>query len=274
MNRLSTENRARVIAALVEGCSIRATARMTGVSKPTILKLLLDLGRACDAYQREHLVGLTCQRVQCDEIWSFVAMKAKTVPEDRRGENGIGDVWTWVALDAETKLVVSWLVGQRDLLYATAFIGDLASRLTHRIQLTTDGHSVYLDAVEAGFGDEIDCAMLQKLYGTLPEAQARYSPAVCIGTRVETIQGAPDPAHISTSYVERQNLTMRMSMRRLTRLTNAFSKKIEYHEAAIALHFMHYNFCRIHRALRVTPAMQAGITDHLWSLGDLIGLLK
>ncbi len=273
MNKLSTEKRARVVAALVEGCSVRATSRMTGVSPVTILKLILDLGKACDRYQHEHIVKVKAKRVECDEVWSFVGMKAKNVPVDRRGEYGIGDVWTWVALDSDSKLVISWAVGTRDADTGCAFMQDVATRLSNRVQLTTDGHNVYLEAVDSAFGSEIDYAMLQKIYGTLPEAQTRYSPAVCIGTRVDTINGAPDPSHVSTSYVERQNLTMRMSMRRFTRLTNGHSKKIDHHEAAIAIHYMHYNFCRINMAHRVTPAMEAGIENHLWSLDDLVGLL-
>lgn len=247
---------------------------MTGVSKPTILKLLLELGRACDEYQREHLVNLRCKRVTADEIWSFCYAKAKNVPESKKGEYGVGDVWTWIALDPDSKLTISWLVGERSAACANAFMQDVASRLASRVQLTTDGLKTYLEAVEGAFGADVDYAMLQKIYGTLPEAETRYSPAVCVGVRTETITGAPDPAHISTSMSERLNLTARMGMRRFTRLTNGFSKKIEYHESAVALHFMHYNFARIHRTLRVTPAMQAGVTDHLWSLQDIVQLIE
>lgn len=276
MNRLSTKQRARVLAALVEGNSIRATVRMTGVAKNTVAKLLVDVGRACAEFQDEALRDLTCKRIQCDEIWSFCYAKQKNVPEALRGEFGYGDVWTWVGMDADTKLVVSWLVGLRDARYASAFIEDLASRLSSRVQLTTDGLKAYLEAVEGAFGCDIDYAQLVKMYGE-PKGEKtsehKYSPPNCTGARREKINGNPDQRHISTSYIERQNLTMRMSMRRFTRLTNGFSKKVENLEAAVALHFMYYNFCRIHRTLRVTPAMEAGVTDKLWSLEDVAELL-
>ncbi len=271
MNRLPQNKQIAVVKALVEGCSIRATVRMTGVAKNTVIKLLLDLGAACEAYQVEHLVNLPCKRIQCDEIWSFVGAKAKQVA---MGAHGVGDVWTWTAIDAETKLVPSWLVGDRGADTARRFISDLAGRLSSRVQLTTDGHKVYLDAIERAFGDDIDYAMLVKQYGECREGgEVRYSPAVCTGAKKEAITGNPDAAHISTSYVERQNLTMRMSMRRFTRLTNAFSKKVENHAAAVALYFMHYNFCRIHQSLRVTPAMAAGVTDHVWEIAEIVDLL-
>ncbi len=274
MNCLSTEERARVVAALVEGNSLRATARMTGVARMTVEKLLRDLGAACARYQDEHLRNLPCKRVQCDEIWSFVYAKAKNVtPAIAEQHPDAGDVWTWTALDAETKLVVSWLVGARDAGAAYEFMTDVASRLRHRVQLTTDGHVPYLNAVEDAFGADIDYAMLQKLYGADPQSERRYSPAVCLGAIAKTITGDPDPKHISTSYIERQNLTMRMHMRRFTRLTNGFSKKVEMHGHAIALHFMFYNFCKIHQTLRVTPAMEAGVANHVWSLEELVGLL-
>jgi len=264
----------RVVAALVEGNSIRATVRMTGVAKNTVVKLLVDLGRACDEYQRRTLVNLRCRRIQCDEIWSFVYAKEKNVtPEMMAGKAWAGDVWTWTAMDAESKLMVSWLVGARDAGYAQAFMEDVAYRMAHRIQLTTDGHKPYLDAVEGAFGMDVDFAQLVKLYGAPQEPDKTYSPAKCIGTRKHAIMGSPDPRHISTSYVERQNLTMRMSMRRFTRLTNAFSKKLENLEAAVALHFMWYNFGRVHQTLRVTTAMEAGVTDHVWSLGEILSLL-
>ncbi len=275
MNRLSQAERVRVIAALVEGNSIRATCRITGAAKGTVLRLLADVGQACENYQRKVFRNLPCQRIQCDEIWSFCYAKAKNVPTDKEGQFGYGDVWTWTALCADTKLVPSWMVGGRDAGTAFAFLEDLASRLAHRIQLTTDGHRVYLDAVENAFGSEIDYAMLVKMYGTDPrEDEARYSPAQCIGARIVPIIGRPKPQHISTSFVERQNLTMRMGMRRFTRLTNAFSKKVENLRHAVALHFMHYNFCRIHQTLRVTPAMEAGIADHVWTLEEVMGLLE
>ena len=273
MNKLSSAKRAAVVAALVEGNSIRATVRMTGVAKNTVVKLLVDLGEACARYQDETLRNLRCNRIQCDEIWSFVGAKEKNVPADKAGKFGIGSVWTWTALDADTKLVPSFLVGTRDLGSAFTFISDLASRLRNRVQLTTDGHRPYLSAVEDAFGADIDYAVLQKLYGSDPQSETRYSPAQCIGTKTEIVTGDPDPKHISTSYVERQNLTMRMSMRRFTRLTNAFSKKIENHIAAVALYFMYYNFGRVHQTLRVTPAMEAGVTDHVWTVQEIVGLL-
>jgi IS1 family transposase len=272
MNRLPRNKQIQVVAALVEGNSIRATVRMTGVAKNTVIKLLVDIGVACEAYQVEHLVNLPCKRIQCDEIWSFVGAKQKQV---NQGAHGVGDVWTWTAICADTKLVPSWQVGDRGLDTAKGFISDLAGRLANRVQLTTDGHKVYLDAVEHAFGDDIDYAMLVKLYGGEDRGgEARYSPAVCTGAKKEPIVGNPDQKHISTSYVERQNLTMRMSMRRFTRLTNAFSKKVENHCAAVALHFMHYNFARIHQTLRVTPAMAAGVTDHVWEIGEIVDLLS
>ncbi len=273
MNKLTTSKRAEVIRCLVEGNSIRSTVRITGAAKNTVTKLLVDAGRACSAYQNEHLRNLSCRRIQVDEIWAFVHAKAKNVATAKAAPEGAGDIWCWTAVCADTKLVPCWVVGARDTEYAFAFVDDLRGRLANRVQLTSDGHKPYLEAVEEAFGDDIDYAVLQKLYGTAPEAQKRYSPAQCIGTKREAIAGNPDPAHVSTSYVERQNLTMRMSMRRFTRLTNAFSKKVANHEAAVALHFMHYNFVRIHQTLRVTPAMAAGVTDRLWSIEDIAALL-
>lgn len=274
MNRLSKEQRTKIIAALVEGNSLRATSRMCGVAFNTVLKLLPEIGRACADYQDTMLRNLTCKRIQCDEIWSFCYAKDKNVPEEKRGQFGFGDVWTWVAIDAETKLVASFMVGTRGAQTANRFMQDLASRLANRVQLTTDGHRVYLTAVEDAFGVDIDYAMLVKLYGNDAESETRYSPAECIGCQSVGITGRPDPKHISTSFVERQNLTMRMMMRRFTRLTNAFSKKAENHIWAIALHYMHYNFCRIHQSLRVTPAMASGITDHVWDVSDIAELLE
>lgn len=273
MNKLSTEKRAAVVAALVEGNSIRATVRMTGVAKNTVVKLLVDLGAACARYQDEMLRNLPCRRLQCDEIWSFVGAKDKNVPAEKAGKFGVGSVWTWTAIDADTKLVPSFLVGTRDLGSAYTFISDLASRLRHRVQLTTDGYRPYLSAIEDAFGGDIDYAVLVKLYGADAEGEKRYSPAQCIGTRCEVMQGNPDPKHISTSYAERQNLSMRMSMRRFTRLTNAFSKKVENHIAAVAVYFMYYNFGRVHQTLRVTPAMEAGVADHVWTVAEIVGLL-
>ncbi|HXZ12497.1 MAG TPA: IS1 family transposase [Candidatus Sulfotelmatobacter sp.] len=269
MNRLTREKQAQVVAALVEGTSVNATVRMTGVAKNTILKLLADLGNACIEYQDKALRNLTCKRIQCDEIWQFCYAKEKNVPEEKRGQFGFGDVWTWVAIDAETKLVPAFTLGNRDAETAGAFIEDLASRLTTRIQLTTDGLKVYLEAVEGAFGANVDFAQLVKLYGASQE-EVRYSPAECIGCESKVISGRPKPEHVSTSFVERQNLTMRMGMRRFTRLTNGFSKKIENHLYAIAIHFMHYNFCRIHTTLRVTPAMEAGIADHVWTIDEML----
>ncbi len=272
MNKLSTEKRSQVVAALVEGNSIRATVRMTGVSKNTIAKLLLELGEACSNYLDKNLVDLNCKRIQCDEIWSFVGAKEKNVPAEKRGQFGFGDVWTWVAMDADTKLIASWAIGGRDAGTAYGFIQDLANRLANRVQLTTDGHRAYLSAVEDALGSNVDYAMLVKLYGSDRESEARYSPAECIGCREVVVSGRPDPKHISTSFIERQNLTMRMGMRRFTRLTNAFSKKLESHIASIAIHYMHYNFCRTHQTLRVTPAMEAGIADHVWSISELVSI--
>jgi IS1 family transposase len=275
MNQLTIPKRVQVISALVEGNSIRATVRMTGVAKNTIVKLLVDLGKACAEYQDKTLRNLASKRIQCDEIWSFCYAKEKNVPAEKRGEFGFGDVWTWVAIDADTKLVASFMVGDRGPKTAHRFMNDLASRLAHRVQLTTDGHRCYLTAVEGAFGGDIDYAMLVKMYGNDPSGdQTRYSPAECIGCQTVGVVGRPDPKHISTSFVERQNLTMRMMMRRFTRLTNAFSKKVDNHVWAIALHYMHYNFCRIHQTLRVTPAMAAGISDHVWGIEDIAALLE
>jgi IS1 family transposase len=273
MNVLTIDERKQIVAAMVEGNSIRAISRMTGVSRNTINKLLIDLGRACSAYQDKAFRNLKCKNIQCDEIWSFVGCKQKNVTPENEG-NGWGDVWTWVALDADTKLVPTWFISTRDAGAAYHFMHDLAGRLANRVQLTTDGHRAYLTAVEDAFGADIDYAMLQKIYGVeQQQGEVRYSPAQCMGARRAVISGNPDYRHVSTSMVERQNLTMRMSMRRFTRLTNAFSKKVENHEHSVAIHYMHYNFCRIHQTLRVTPAMEAGITDHVWSLEEIIGLL-
>lgn len=272
VNRLSMEKRRAVVAALSEGNSIRATCRMTGVAKNTVTKLLIDLGTVCSIYQDRVMRDLPCENVQVDEIWTFVGAKRNNVTPEGR-EKGWGDVWTWVGLDADTKLVPSFRVGARDVEDATAFMADLAGRLRHRVQLTTDGHLPYLRAVREAFEDDIDYAQLIKIYGTDREAERRYSPAVCIGADRRVISGEPEPERISTSHVERQNLTMRMSMRRFTRLTNAFSKKVENLTAAVSLHFMHYNFCRVHKTLGTTPAVAAGISDQVWTLDQLISLL-
>lgn len=271
-NRLAIEKRVQILGLLVEGSSLRAASRLSGCSINTITKLLVDVGSACQAYHDMYVRNLNCQRIQCDEIWSFVYAKQKNIPKPLRNRPDIGDVWTWVALDADSKLAVSWLVGGRDAEYANAFMQDVADRLSNRVQLTTDGHIPYLEAVEGAFGIDVDFAQLVKIYGQAPDAEKRYSPPVCVGAKKDTFVGRPDKAHVSTSYVERQNLTMRMHMRRFTRLTNAFSKKVENHAHAIALHFMFYNFVRIHKTLRVTPAMEAGVTDRLWELEDLISL--
>ena len=276
MNKLDTAARARVVACLVEGNSIRSTVRMTGIAKNTVVKLLADLGAACSEYQDKTFRNLTCKRVQCDEIRSFVGCKEKNVPKEEK-RKGRGDVWTWTAIDAETKLIPCWYVGNRDAGAAYHFMRDLAGRLANRVQLTTDAHQPYLKAVEDAFGADIDYAQLVKIYGS-PEtsqynAQVRYSPAVCMGARKAKIMGKPAYAHVSTSICERQNLNMRMGMRRFTRLTNAFSKKVENHEHAIALYFMYYNFCRIHQSLRVTPAMEAQVTDHVWTIEDVVALI-
>lgn len=272
MNILSTEQRARIVAALVEGNSMRAVSRMTGVARNTINKLLVDLGRACSEYQDKAFRDLPCKRIQCDEIWSFVGAKEKNTSEEKA--EGWGDVWTWVALDADTKLVPTWYIGTRDAGAAYHFMHDLAERLANRVQLTTDGHKAYLNAVEDAFGANIDYALLIKIYGNAPEGgEVRYSPAQCMGTRRVVQSGKPDFAHVSTSFVERQNLTMRMSMKRFARLSNGFSEKVENHEHMIALHYMYYNFARIHQTLRVTSAMEAGVSDHVWSLDEIIALL-
>lgn len=273
MNRLSIEEKVRVVACLVEGNSVRATVRMTGAAKNTIAKLLVELGRACSEYQDKTFRNLNLKRIQCDEIWQFVGCKEKNASVKQK-RKGWGDVWCWTSLDAQTKLVPCWYVGTRDAYAAFHFMHDLKSRLASRVQLTTDGLRTYLEAVEDAFGSEIDYAQLVKIYGKAPEgSEVRYSPAQCMGARKAVISGEPDYRHVSTSFTERNNLTMRMQMRRFTRLTNAFSKKVENHAAAIALHFMHYNFARIHQTLRVTPAMEAGVSDHVWSLDEVVGLL-
>jgi IS1 family transposase len=278
MNRLSTEKRAQIIGCLVEGNSIRATVRMTGAAKNTITKLLVDLGEACAEYQDGLLVDLPCKAVEADEIWAYCYAKNKNVPEQFKGTPGYGDVWTFTAICVDTKLVPSWLVGERTSDDAYVFMQDLASRMAGRIQLTTDGHRIYSGTVGVAFGHQLDWAQIQKIYraqGSSPER--RYSPATCIGSKKHVEKGDPDPDRISTSYVERQNLTMRMGMRRFTRLTNGFSRKVENLAHAVSLHFMHYNFARPHKALKEryprTPAMAAGVADHVWSLEEIAALL-
>jgi len=274
MNRLSLEKQTQIIGMLVEGNSLRATSRLANVSINTVTKLLVDIGTACQKYHDENVVDVPSKRVQCDEIWSFVYAKEKNLPEKLQGKFGVGSIWTWTALDADSKLMISWLVGNRDAEYARVFIQDVAARLKSRVQLTTDGLKTYIDAIDETFGVEIDFAQLVKTYGKSLEGEHRYSPAECTGAFKQVVTGDPKAKHISTSYVERQNLNMRMSLRRFTRLTNAFSKKVENHAHAVALHFMYYNFVRIHKTLRVTPAMAAGISKKLWSVEDLARLME
>lgn len=273
MNRLSTAKRVQIVSALVEGNSLQATSRMADVSINTVTKLLVDIGTACATYQDQALRNLSCKRIECDEIWAFVGAKDKNVPEEKRGQFGIGSVWTWTALCADTKLVPSWYVGTRDAGSAHVFMMDLASRLRNRIQLTSDGRKVYLNAVEDASGADIDYAMLTKVYGAVQENDTRYSPAKILSSVTEVIKGDPNPQHILTSYVERQNPTMRMHIRRFTRLTSGFSKKVENHAHAVALHFMYYNFGKVHKTLRVTPAIEAGVANHVWSIEEIVALL-
>jgi IS1 family transposase len=272
MNRLPIEKRVQVIGALVEGNSIRATCRLTGVCKDAVLKLVRDFGRACAEHHNRAVRGVPSKRVQCDEVWAFCYAKAKNVPKKKQG-TGAGDVWTWTAIDADSKLMISYLCGGRDASWAYRFMEDLASRVATRIQITTDGHRAYAQAVEGAFGMDVDYAMLIKLFGNDAESETRYSPAECIGVQTVVMAGNPHPRHISTSYAERQNLNIRMGIRRFTRLTNAFSKKLENHRHMVAIYFAYYNFCRVHQTLRVTPAMEAGLTNHVWNLEELVGLL-
>jgi IS1 family transposase len=273
MNKLPVSKRAQILAMLCEGASMRSVSRLADVSINTVTKLLVDAGTTCAAFHDERVRGVRAKRVQVDEIWSFTYAKAKNVPSATKAPAQAGDTWTWTAVEADSKLIISWLVGARDLEYAIAFMNDLRGRIVNRIQLTSDGHKAYLAAVEDAFGMDVDYAVLQKLYGNDPGAEKRYSPAQCIGVKCETIQGEPEPKHISTSYVERSNLTMRMHMRRFTRLTNGFSKKFENHVHMVALYTVFYNFAKIHKTLRVTPAMQAGVSDHVWSFEEIVGLL-
>ena len=275
MNKLDTKTRKLIIRCLVEGQSIRATARTADVSKNTVAKLLIDSGKACADYQDKMLRDLPCERIQVDEIWAFIYAKEKNVARAKAAPADAGDVWTWTAICADTKIVPSWRVGDRSGATAIEFMDDLRSRLANRVQLTSDGHRAYLEAVEGAFGGDVDYAQIVKLYGEAPEAQKRYSPAACVGARKRRVEGNPDPAHVSTSYAERNNLTMRMSIRRFTRLTNAFSKKIENHTHSVAFHFMYYNFCRQHQSLGgISPAMAAGVTDRLWDIEDMVRLVE
>ena len=273
MNKLPLKTRSLILKMLCEGQSMRATARLADVSFNTVAKLLIDAGRVCADLHDGMVQGVTASRIQCDEIWSFTYAKQKNVAGAKAAPAEAGDTWTWTALDSDSKLIVSWLVGGRDGEYAIEFMDDLRSRLANRVQLTTDGHRAYLEAVEGAFGGDVDYAQLIKLYGEAPEAQKRYSPASCIGTRKRRVEGNPDPKAVSTSHVERQNLTMRMHMRRFTRLTNAFSKKFENHMHMVALYTVWYNFIRIHKTLRVTPAMEAGLSDTLWDMEDLVRIM-
>jgi IS1 family transposase len=271
MNKLPLEKRKQIVQLLVEGNSLRSTSRIADVSINTVTKLLVSVGAACAEFHNEKVVNVKSQRIQCDEIWSFVQAKEKNATEEQK-ETGAGDVWTWTAIDADSKLIVSWLVGERDAVAANYFMHDVSLRLTNRVQLTTDGHHAYLDAVDNAFKLDVDYAQLVKLYGAptgTSQTERKYSPNECNGTKTNVVSGEPNPKFISTSYVERQNLTMRMHMRRFTRLTNAFSKKLENHCHAIALHFVYYNFARIHKSLRVTPAMQAGLTKRVMSIEDI-----
>jgi IS1 family transposase len=275
MNKLNSIERARILHLLCEGQSIRAITRLTGASKNTVAKLLVDAGKACMAYHDANVVNVAAKRIQVDEIWSFTYAKQKNVSTAKAAPEGAGDTWTWTAIEADTKLIVSYFVGGRDSECAMWFMDDLRSRMANRVQLTSDGHKAYLEAVEGAFGDDIDYAMLVKIYGASAEsAKGRYSPAECTGAKKERITGAPDPKHVSTSYSERQNLTMRMHMRRFTRLTNGFSKKIENHAYAVALHMMYYNFVRIHQKLRTSPAMAAGVSSKLWEVADIVALVE
>ncbi len=274
MNKLPSPKRAEILGMMVEGVSLRAISRMTGASKNTVVKLLEDAGKAFADYQDRTLRNLTCKRIQVDEIWAFCYAKAKNVATAKAAPEGAGDIWTWTAIDADTKLIPSFYVGARDSTAAQHFIGDLALRLANRVQLTSDGHKPYLEAVEQSFGADIDCAMLVKLYGEASGPKGRYRPADCVGARKDRIEGNPDPKHISTSYAERANLTMRMGMRRFTRLTNGLSKKAENHAHSVAIHTMHYNFVRIHQTLRCSPAMAAGVTPKLWELADMVKVLE
>lgn len=275
MNKLPVEKRLQILSMLCEGSSMRSISRVAGVSINTVDKLLRDAGQACDAFHDRTVCGIKASKVQCDEIWSFCYAKAKNVETAKAAPEGAGDVWTWTGLDSDSKLIISWLVGGRDAGYATDFIADLKSRIVNRIQLTTDGHAAYLEAIEGAFGADVDYAQLVKLYGEAPNQgpERKYSPNICLGARKQVVSGDPDLEKVSTSHVERQNLTMRMSMRRFTRLTNAFSKKLENHCYALALYFCFYNFARIHKSLRVTPAMAAGITDRLWSMEDIVAMI-
>jgi IS1 family transposase len=275
MNKLDRESRARILHLLCEGNSIRAVTRLTGASKKAVSRLLVEAGQAAAWYQDRVFRNLTCKRIQVDEIWAFVYAKQKNVATAKAAPTDAGDIWTWTAIDADTKLIPSWFIGGRDSDAAIIFMDDLCTRLANRVQLTSDGHKAYLEAVEGAFGADVDYAQLVKLYGATSEsAKGRYSPAECIGAHKQPIEDNPDPKHISTSYAERSNLSVRMHTRRFTRLTNAFSKKVENHAHSVALFALYYNFVRIHKTLRTTPAMAAGVTKRLWEIGDIVDVLE
>ena len=275
MNKLDHVARSKILHLLCEGNSIRSVTRLTGASKNTVIKLLIDAGKACMAYHEANVRNVSAKRIQVDEIWSFTYAKQKNVAAAKAAPEWAGDTWTWTAIDADSKMILSYFIGGRDGECAMWFVDDLRQRLAGRIQLTSDGHKAYLQAVEGAFGGEIDYAILHKVYGNSPEsAKGRYSPAECIGIEKNRIEGDPDMKHVSTSYVERSNLTMRMHMRRFTRLTNGFSKKVENHAYAVALHMMYYNFVKLHSKLKVSPAMAAGVSNKLWEIGDIVGLIE
>jgi IS1 family transposase len=274
MNRLTKDQRAQALQMMAEGISLRAMTRLTGVSRTTLIKLLEDAGQAFAEYMDRTLVNLPCKRLQLDEVWAFCYAKQKNVPTAKAAPEGAGDIWTWVALDADTKLAASFYVGARDGAAALDFVSDLAPRLANRVQITSDGHKAYLEAIEESFGADVDYAQLVKIYGAPTEGEKRYSPAVCTGAIKHRVEGNPDPKHVSTSYVERQNLNIRMGNRRMTRLTNAFSKKAVNHAHMMAIYFMHYNFVRIHKTLKITPAMAANVTPKLWEMSDMVAVLE
>lgn len=276
MNKLPTQKRVMILNMLVEGMSMRSISRTVGVSINTVTKLLVEAGRACAEYHDETVRNVTASKVQCDEIWSFCYAKDKNVPTAKAAPEGAGDVWTWTAIDGDSKMILAYEVGDRSDATAIEFMDDLRARLANRVQLTTDGHKAYLEAVEGAFGADVDYAQLIKLYGAPTGSKGherKYSPAECTGIKKRKEEGNPDPKHVSTSYVERQNLTMRMGMRRFTRLTNAFSKKLENHLHMLSLYFVHYNFVRVHKSLRMTPAMAAGVSDTLYDMEWIVGLI-